>query len=104
MRKKKVELNFEVESHVDLIEGVVIKAFNGIKVEKVNELKELFTKCESDYYTHLKLRYLVYLGSLGMTYRITKAVEYYVQYCLHDLLQQVPAHLEPDCELNIEPK
>ncbi|MRX52923.1 hypothetical protein GJU41_02970 [Bacillus idriensis] len=98
---KKV-FNVDSEKHVQLVKKVIESAFKGLTTEEAVKLKKLYKECEYEYYTSLKLKYVLPLGMLKLEYHLPKEVEDYVTYSVHTLIQQLPTHYEAGDEISIE--
>jgi hypothetical protein len=99
----KKELNLNTEQHSKLIKGVVENALTSIRVSEIVELKDLCQKDRNTYCNKLKLRYIVFLGLLGLNYNITEEVEEYVFFFLHDLIHQITvSDDDDDTELSVQ--
>ena len=61
------ELNLQLETHTDLLEGIALKSLEGIRVSEIIELRQ--TSKQDEYYNKLKSIYIIHLGLFSLEYR-----------------------------------
>jgi hypothetical protein len=85
----KQELNLQLDAHMNLLQNIAFQAISGIKVKEVSELRNICKKDKDKYFNHIKLRYIVFLGGLGLNYKISQDIERvlfnYINYLIHEL-------------------
>lgn len=93
---KKKELNLDNEAHMELLQDIAYKAINGIGAKDIIELKELCLKDHYEYFNRVKIKYIVPLGMLSLTYQINTGIEKILFNYINYLIQELPAEQYKD--------
>ena len=99
MKKK---LDIKQSSHMELLQEVAFKSLKGITVGEIITLRQLSKVDKTAYSNHLKLRYILHMGLLGLKFRITFQIEHtvfsYIDYLIHELPVE---YMEDDYEFTL---
>ncbi|MBD7935920.1 hypothetical protein H9655_02670 [Cytobacillus sp. Sa5YUA1] len=99
----KTLLNLNNEAHLKLLQDTAFKAIDGISIQEVLNLQKSFKDDPYMYFNQVKLKYLLPLGMLGLSFKINQEVEHalfqYISYVLHEL--ELDRHMDsPEAILN----
>lgn len=87
--ENKKEIDLQCKVHDKLITNIVEQALEGITGNNIIELRKVCRENRYEYYQRVKVRYIVGLGMLGLTYKITQEIEDNIFFLIHDIIHQI---------------
>ena len=98
----KKSLNIKQSSHMEIIQEVAFKSIKRVTVSEIINLRKLSEVDNTAYCNNLKLKYILHLGLLGLTFIINKEIEHivfsYIDYLIHELPVE---NMEDDYEFTL---
>lgn len=87
--ENKKELNLELEQESKLITDIIEKSLAGITRREIVELRKICNQDRYKYYNKIKFKYIVFIGLLGLNFKITEEIEETVFFFIHDIIHKI---------------
>ena len=98
----KKELNMQLDINMDLLQDIAFKSIGGITVKEIIELRQIYQLDAYEYFSRIKIRYILHLGLLGFEYKITHEVERILFSYINHLIHELPVDgLDSDNEFHL---